>query len=224
MTPDGSKQTTCGSLGFTLVEVLISISLFAVAFTLLMGGFRFTSKAWDAGERVSRRSSELETVHRVFGNMLDRLFPVSLQSVEREGYAFSGSRERLRFSAQLPPYPGAGGIYTVQFEVTSSSDSDRLELSIAPFDAGTFHDRELTTDEKSLLLETTGSIFFSYYGSTVAEGWQSEWPESAPPPQLFRVQFQQSENPWPEIVLPISVNMDHACAFPEQGGKCRLDL
>ena len=110
MTPDGSKQTTAGSLGFTLVEVLISISLFAVAFTLLMGGFRFTSKAWDAGERVSRRSSELETVHRVFGNMLDRLFPVSLQSGNGR-VCLLRQQERLRFSRNCRRIPGPADLY-----------------------------------------------------------------------------------------------------------------
>ena len=224
MTADWSNLTLRRSHGFTLVEVLISISLFAVALTLLMGGFRFTSKAWEAGERVTLQTSELETVHRVFGNMLERLFPLSLLPLEQEGYAFSGSEDRLRFSAQLPPYPGAGGLYTVEFAVAKGRDLDRLELRIAPFDAETFHDSELKTDEKSLLLETSDRLNFSYYGSAVGEEWQSLWPESEAPPQMVRLQFEGTEKRWPEIVVPVSINMDLACAYPELAGECRLDL
>jgi prepilin-type N-terminal cleavage/methylation domain-containing protein len=223
MVSESGLSAPRGGQGFTLVEVLISMALFAVALTLLLGGFRFTSKAWEAGEKVTARTSELETVHRVFGNMLERLFPVSLPVMESEGYAFSGTGKRLRFAAQLPPYPGVGGLYSVEFAIFSGNDLDRLVLKIAPFDAKTFHDIELKSDEKSLLLETTGRLSFSYYGISIAEQWLTEWPELEAPPQTIRLQFQDTEEPWPEIVAPVSIDMDLACAFPALGGECRLD-
>ena len=222
MHPDTGYRDARNSNGFTLVEVLMSISLLAVALTLLLGGFRFTSKAWDAGERATEQTAELERVHRVFGNMLDRLMPLSLQPAEEEGYAFSGSSNRLRFTAQLPPYPVSGGIFTLEFAVTSDKDLDRLEMTIAPFNPETFRNGELQTDEKSLLFETAGRLSFSYFDSAVSEQWQSDWPEQAVPPQLVRLQLQESVQPWPEIVVPISIDMDHACVFPELGGGCRL--
>ena len=217
----GNPTPPC-SRGFTLVEVLISITLFAVALTLLLGGLRFTSRAWDAGERVTRQTADLETVHRVFSSMLDRFFPVSMQHAESEGYAFQGSSSRLRFAAQLPPYPGPGGLYTVEFKITSERNLNRLELGIAPFNAQTFADNELKTDEKSLLIESTGTLIFSYYGNTVAEQWQSDWPQLKPPPQAVKLQFPEGETRWPDIVVPISIDMDLACAFPLMGGQCRL--
>ena len=223
MASDSGFGTTRGGHGFTLMEVLISMALFTVALTLLLGGFRFTSKAWEAGERVTAHTSELETVHRVFGNMLGRLYPVSMSPVERDGYAFSGTGKRLRFAAQLPPYPGAGGLYSVEFDIVSGNDLERLVLKIAPFDAKTFDDVELKSDEKSLLLETTGRLSFSYYDLSIAEQWLEEWPEGEAPPQTIKLQFQDSDAPWPEIVAPVSIDTDLACAFPALGGECRLD-
>lgn len=222
MRPDTVNLHARSNTGFTLVEVLISISLLAVALTLLMGGFRFTSKAWDAGERVTEQTAELERVHRIFGNMLDRLLPLSLQPAGEEGYAFSGSSNRLRFAAQLPPYPVSGGIFTLEFAVTSDKDLDRLELKIAPFTPETFREGELKTDQKSLLFETTGRLSFSYFSRAVSEEWQSDWPDLEVPPQLVRLQLRETVQPWPEIVAPISIDMDHACVFPDLGGACRL--
>ena len=211
-----------GSRGFTLIEVLISISLFALALSLLMGGFRFTSRAWEAEERVTRHTADLTIVHRVFNKMIDRLFPVALDP-EAEGYAFIGSSDRLRFTAQLPPYPWAGGLYTIEFGVISGSESDQLELRITPFDAERFLDAELETEHSSRLLETSGRLSFLYFGNDESEEWESEWPESDAPPRWIKLHIEASEEPWPEIVVTVPVDMDHACVFPQWGGECRLD-
>ncbi len=224
MDPDTRRQAYPADRGFTLVEVVISISLFAVALTLLTGGFRFTSKAWDAGDRGTAQNADIATVHRVFGNMIDRLFPVSLTPLGQEGYAFSGSSDSLRFTARLPPYPTAGGLYSVEFAITGSNGLERLLLSVAPFNGDDFPSDELKTEEKSLLLETTGRLSFSYAGGENDAEWQQQWPTTGPPPQLIRLQLKEVQKPWPEIVVPVSIDMDHACAFPDLGGECRLDL
>lgn len=207
--------------GFTLVEVVISITLFAIALTLLVGAFGFTSRAWESGERTAAETADLVAVHRILNNMLDRLFPATLQSKEDEVYAFSGTADRLRFTAQLPPYPTAGGLHIVEFSITHSEDLSRLRLKIVPHSAEAFTDSELDTDDKSLLLTTPAKLSFSYYDSNIAEDWLSEWSTSEPPPQLVKLEIVESEKPLAEIVAPITVNMDLSCAVPEIEGACR---
>lgn len=216
------KQCIRNDFGFTLVEVVVSITLFAVALSLLVGVFGFTSKAWDSGERIGSESSDLVRIHRLLGNMLDRLYPITFESDEDEVYAFTGSSRQLRFTALLPPYPAEGGLHLVEFSITQSEDLYRLSVKLAPYSSELFSDNDFETDEKSLLLETTDKLDFSYYGSSVAEEWQSEWPKSEPPPQLVKLQKAESVDSLAEMVVPITVNMDLACAIPDLEGACRL--
>ena len=209
--------------GFTLIEVLISIALLSIAFTLLLSGFRFTLKAWDAGERTSHRMSDLQVVHRVFNNMLSRAFPVAIDDDSGPLFAFEGDSRSLRFAAFLPPYPTAGGLYTIELVLRSEDDNDLLILKRSTFDAEHFF-QESPGGEETLLLKTNRDLSFAYFDAKQEEGaWSDHWEEPAQYPRMVKLAFGDDEQFWPDILVPIRIDMDTACIFPDLGRYCRLD-
>jgi len=209
--------------GFTLIEVLISIALLSIAFTLLLSGFRFTVKAWDAGERTSHRMSDLQVVHRVFNNMLSRAFPVTITDDDEPLFAFEGDPDSLRFTAFLPPYPASGGLYTIELFLRSEEGKELLIMKRSAFDAEHFFE-ESPRGEETLLLETRQDLSFSYF-STIAEEaeWNGHWEKASQYPRMVKLAFGDDKHFWPDIVVPIRIDMDTACIFPDLGRYCRLD-
>ncbi len=209
--------------GFTLIEVLISIALLSIAFTLLLSGFRFTIKAWDAGERTSHRMSDLQVVHRVFNNMLSRAFPVTINDDSDPQFAFEGNPRSLRFAAFLPPYPTAGGLYTIELFLRSEDENELLIMKRSTFDAERFFE-ENPGGEEMLLLKTNRDLSFAYFDAKQQEGaWSDHWGEAARYPRMVKLAFGDGEQFWPDILVPIRIDMDTACIFPDLGRYCRLD-
>ncbi len=209
--------------GFSLLEVIISITLLSVALSLLLGGFRFTSRALEAGERASAEIASIQTTHRVFGRMVERLFPASLKQEDEHQYAFIGSPTRLRFSAFLPPYPSSGGLHTVEFSIEEGEKQWYIFLNIAPFDPQAFAESELPEEQRALLLETLHKPLFLYLGDAEDGAWQEQWEDDGLLPKLIKIEFKGEATPWPELVKGIPVNADISCAFPDFGGHCRLE-
>ncbi|MCB1858875.1 MAG: prepilin-type N-terminal cleavage/methylation domain-containing protein [Gammaproteobacteria bacterium] len=208
--------------GFSLLEVLVSITLLSVAMTLLLGGLRFTSRAWDAGERVSLRTADLETVHRVFGTMVGRLFPMSLYPGEDEDYAFIGETRRLRFPAMLPPFPAMGGLNTVEFSIDHARDKDLLFVNLTPFVPDAFAEDQLPEDQHTLLLETSQQISFAYLGDQDQTTWNTQWTDTTVMPRFIKIQFRDGESHWPDLIKQIPIDADLACVYPDLGGHCRF--
>jgi general secretion pathway protein J len=207
--------------GFTLVEVLISISLLALAMTLLMSGLRFTQRAWDAGERQSSRASGLEVTHRLLSNMLDRF--IALPVGDPVTFAFIGEERQLRFPARLPPYPATGGVHTLEFRIEEHADETQLTLKMSPFDGERFFNPAQGEAEPVLTL-ADAKLTFSYIGGGEEAQWRAQWAEDQPPPQRIRLEIDTPTHHWPAIELKLGNEMDLACLPIDIAAICRLNL
>lgn len=208
--------------GFTLIEVLIALGLFGIVVSLMLGGFRFANRAWDATEASGRRTLELQVVNRVFNNMLGRAFPMTIGDTDDPAYAFEGGPRRLRFTAFLPPYPARGGLYTVELSLRRGDRGERLIMRRAPFE-GDAAFRNGPGGEEILLLESGRRLAFSYYDASGEPGfWRDYWRQGGQYPRLVKLAFGAAEPYWPDIVTPIRIDADAACVFPGLGGHCRL--
>ena len=56
------------SKGFTLIEVLIALSLLSVMMLMLFAGLRIGAKSWDKGENKLVQVTEMTSVHNFFHN------------------------------------------------------------------------------------------------------------------------------------------------------------
>ncbi|MCP3868263.1 MAG: prepilin-type N-terminal cleavage/methylation domain-containing protein [Gammaproteobacteria bacterium] len=215
-------------VGFTLLEVLIAIALFGITLSLLLGAFRFTSKAWEKGETAAAETTDLQVVHRVFQGMLGRAFPVAIEEDTDSNFAFEGSDSMLKFAAFLPPYPDRAGLYRIQFTIAREGDKHRLTVSRDRFNPDDFQDGAVKKEHTALLLESPRPLEFSYFGILEDDeepDWHPEWEFGERYPSLVRLSTSDEtseDTGWPSIVIRIQIDMDSACIFPELTGKCRI--
>ena len=98
MTPNGRTAR-----GFTLLELLIAMSLMGLIFAALTSGLRFGTAAWQStAERLSQ-SDDLQLVYRTLRRQISTSLnaPGGLISAQQEG-SFEGLRDRLSFIGTAP--------------------------------------------------------------------------------------------------------------------------
>lgn len=225
-----AKSRRLNAAGFTLLEVMVALTLMAFVVVLAFGGLRFGAKAWESGERTAGRLSELQVAHRVVTRILSRAYPLALLDRDEPRYAFEGTAEAVRFVAFMPHYPDVAGPYIVNLEIIQNKRGNELRFKRAPFNATTRTlQLEEETDEDAFLFETPHRMAFSYFeadedgaGGRWLESWELN-DEKVPALVRLRVFAQDDDGRvWPDLVARLAIDMDIACIASGAEGLCRL--
>jgi general secretion pathway protein J len=95
------------SRGFTLLEVLIALSIVGLLLTIAFGGFRVAMAAWRQGEDRAEAHQHVRAVAFTLSRALGAAYPYRAtrgQSPEAV-VLFAGAEQRLEFVTQAPPLP-----------------------------------------------------------------------------------------------------------------------
>lgn len=195
--------------GFTLLELLIAITLLGLLMAGLMGGLRLGARAWDtSAERLDESARQL-AVHTFLTTRLSGAVPVYTTDDEgRDLLMFRGEPDRLTFATTLPDQLGAG-IYTVTLGLAGDDASDRMVVSWQPLRLGE-DGRPLPASGggRRVLLEGADSLSFGYFGARDAEiepAWHDSWqPGEGLLPTLIRLELAYAEGDrrtFPHIIV-----------------------
>jgi len=211
--------------GFTLLEVIIALTLLSLMMTVLFNGLRFGARAWDAaGARVTD-AADHALVQQFIRRRLQQAQPVLwTQTMENPSAAFAGTPERLSFVAPLPARRGVGGLYEFTLAVTALDGVEQFVVSYRLFHPDTLADAE---PQRELLAANVRRVTFSYFGTE--EGgdrlsWQNRWQERAQLPLLVRLQVEQDETAalhWPPLTVALRLGGQDAASGAAAGQGAR---
>lgn len=190
--------------GFTLLEVLVVLSLLGVMLTLVAAAISGANRAMSKAERYSTRLDEVRSTQNFLRNAVAQALPLSEgKPGATRAPLFEGDAQRMRFYAPLPASLG-GGLYRHQLELASGH---RLQVSFARLQGNALQ----APGEAQVLLHQVQALQLSYRGLSPKgedSGWLAQWP-------------------WPQR-LPRSVRIDAQLAgavpWPRQSVNLRLDL
>jgi general secretion pathway protein J len=189
--------------GFTLIEVLVSLTLLGLILGLLGGGLRVLAKGWEAN---TQRIEALDMVSRAF-DILQR-DAAGLQRLANEAggaprYIFSGGPESLSFVALEPPYPSEAGPYFISYAIAANGADRDLIRSRAPYRQGMTVFPGATPANRVPLLEGPYRYRFEYARKGSGEPvWQSPWPDRDRLPDLIRLEITDAD-PRRSVVVPM---------------------
>lgn len=196
--------------GFTLIEVLISLAIFALISVLIFGGFRFGVRTWDTGTDRLDAMSQVGTVQDLLRRELAAAALPRRErrnQLEREPAMFLGANTSIRFVGTLPIHEQTGGYYILDVGTYPSGDQQALVLTWWPFDSDRASIAEEGQAETTVLLDQVRSVEFAFFGGYDRDrppGWLSEWIDPRSLPQLVRMRVgfpPGDERRWPDLIV-----------------------
>ena len=198
-------------VGFTLLELLIAMTLMGLVLGLLYGGLRLGARSWDAGEQRAEQFNEMQAVHDFIRSQIRQSLEVFRYSQQGRVLAFEGESQRLLIVAPMFEHLGRGGLYYIEFNVLQDVDGDALQMRWYPFQPGDPDERKDSIDmqdaEKTILLSEVADVKWAYFGiDAVGEkpDWFDEWDNPLQSPILVRLSLSVREGVWPDLVVRLT--------------------
>ena len=113
-----------GIAGFTLLELLIAISLIAIILVFIVGSLRFGRRAWEVADRMDETTSLVAAQHYLRA-VLSAAQPIGTPDGQgRLQLAFQGSEDKLVLVANLEGHTTVAGLYKITLGLLSSDAVD----------------------------------------------------------------------------------------------------
>ena len=116
--------------GFTLLELLISLTLLGLILVLLFGGLRLSVRSWDSVQRQVDNLNSVRSVESFLRREMERIQPYRWKAAPGPRFAFVGERHKLNFVAPLPSRIGAGAWPMVAMAIVFRADTPRRRWPI----------------------------------------------------------------------------------------------
>lgn len=192
--------------GFTLLEILLAMTLLAAGLALGFATLRAATATVQRGEALADRTERMRAVEGFLRRRLSSASPIAFAIEEDSGrlIRFIGERDRIRFVADLPNYLGRGGPHLHDVAVVEGGGRQRLVVSFAMVIAGTtIEDRQARPPEP--LVPDLAEARFRYRGIG-EDGRLGEWTETweqmdALPLQVSVELSSRNGGVWPPLVV-----------------------
>jgi general secretion pathway protein J len=200
--------------GFTLVELLLAITLMSILLGLTYSGLRAATRSSQRGEIRLAAGGELRASHQFIRRQLNQMLPLSFaetDDLEEVRIVFQGDANHIQFVAPMPGYLGAGGPQVQLIEVVSNNDGEFfVQFSHALLQG--FAEERLRDRDPVILLEGVNSAAFEFLGKDEdgeLTGWYSNWdqPDMLPVAVRLDLEFNDELNlRWPDLAARVRVD------------------
>lgn len=204
-----SSPSGCASRGFTLLELIIAITLTGLIMLLAFSAMRLAISSWRTVESVDASLEELQVVQGFLRRQLEQARSVTRTNQTELNTTLKGDAQTVNFIAPMPGSRlGVWGLYRFSLAFVAAESGTNLQLTyqlaLPPANPGQVSDQTQTR----ILLRDLEAGAFSYYGTPTAKEpatWQDEWTSDASLPQLVRIRLLSRDKAdyWPDLVIPV---------------------
>ena len=197
--------------GFTLLEVLGALALFAILLLGVYSGVRTATHTVRSGEASIERMDEVRSAQQFLRRELAQARAVPLAHTDKgDPLYFKGDAHELKFVAPLPGYLGKLGPQLQQLKLVDNRDgTSRLEASFAVMPPDGSAPKPVGDPE--VLVDRIRGGKFSYRSADAqdrAGQWSDEWDDTRAMPRIVRVALQlDGTTTWPLLDAPIRVDV-----------------
>lgn len=198
--------------GFTLIEVLLAITLLSMILAMAVGGLRAAQRASTTGEAVIEQTNNLRVVHQFVRRQLSLAQAMIIEQEEgaESPIRFIGERDWVRFVAPMPGYLSYGGAYVQQLAIEPGPNGRELVFYYAMLNG--YEPGEIEQTEGIVLLEGLNGGEFWYLG---------EDPENLQP---FWDDVWETTDQLPMAVeLDLDIERDNRMVWPTLSAVVRVD-
>lgn len=210
--------------GFTLIELVIAITVLVLLVGVLFAGLRMGDRTWRAVENKSLDLTEMRLVWRFIDDRVRDFQPVYQDSEGQRRILFAGTGDAIEFVTTSSYQNHFGGYYIVRLQLIPGDQGSRLALRQWLYQPSVLEgvgdipewtslvedgsppkldDGEVNVIySEAVLLEKVSSFSIEYWGATdntEDADWQDEWTEKIKVPMLIKIKIKQNDIEWPEL-------------------------
>ncbi|MDD2725146.1 MAG: prepilin-type N-terminal cleavage/methylation domain-containing protein [Methylovulum sp.] len=197
------------ALGFTLMEVLIAMTLLSIMVVLLFASLKICAQSWEKGESKMADVNEVAVVYHFFQQHLTAAKPLwdDFSVKEQRTLAFQGDTQSLQFVGEFPASVGKIGAQLFSLHLQELDDGNVINVAITPFLP--VPDGQSLPKEEIALIKHVRSISLAYFGPDETGGessWQTQWLQRENQPQLVKVSIElENASYWPDMIVELKV-------------------
>lgn len=192
------------SQGFTLLELLIGMTLVGFILSLLFAGLNLGTRSWEAGEQRMVTSSRQAVVVDFIRRAIEQTYPLRWRVGEEDRLAFAGEAESLRFVGTVAMHDGASGNHLIALDLADGETGRDLVMRWQLPDPGAPGFEPIEQAEPKVLIKAVKEMALAYFGAqseTEDPAWHDQWLDQKTPPALIRLQLtMENGETWPDIV------------------------
>ncbi|HCK80860.1 MAG TPA: prepilin-type N-terminal cleavage/methylation domain-containing protein [Candidatus Competibacter sp.] len=193
-----------GQAGFTLLELVVAITLLGLLLVVLYSGLRLGLNGTDSGERRAEATNRLRLVQEFLRRQLVQ--SMTVRTNDQQGnrvVVFSGQADGIEFVAPLLTQLGQGGLYRIRLGASDGRLWMRWRLYRA--DEGPAGGQERET----VLLDGVTGVEWGYFGPERDDDqqpprWRADWSNTERRPLLVRLNLTRPGEPWPDLVVALA--------------------
>ena len=191
--------------GFTLLELLIALSITTAVVALVFAGFGVMGRTEERNQRLIDRAERMLVTSQWLGRKMDTLRQLSLQ-VNGGAFVsfFSGNAAGAMWVAPLPERGDAGGLYVFRATPLRHDDgSVDLAMEVLPY-AGALMTLDWNQAEKAVLLHDVRTLQWHYQDGRTGQ-WTQQWDSSTGPyPSRVKLELADAQGDWPPLVFALT--------------------
>lgn len=215
-----------GAAGFTLVELLIALTLVGLLTTLVFGGVRLAARAWARTDGRAAEAADRWAVANVLRDAVTGALPAFASADPHDRtIAFDGEAGVLALLAPLPQTIAAGVTAEMRFFLAGEGAAKTVVLGWR-LDLPSAETGGPLPENRVVLLDRVRRIGFAYFGADrpdEAPVWRDSWSARTALPQLVRIDIERSDpvlQAWPTLVAAPRATISTACIFDPLTDRC----
>ena len=193
------------NMGFTLLEVMLAMTLLSIMVVLLFSSLKIGAESWNRGESKIAEVNEKAVVYQFFKRHLPSIRPLWDDfSDDERSFSFQGEQDAFQFVSVFPFSAARKGLQL--FKVfPDKSEKGVVKVILTPF-YPTVEEQQWEPEEV-VLLENVEKFELSYFGKEDSESeaaWFDSWQEKELLPALLKIKIVLKDHSyWPEMIFAL---------------------
>lgn len=214
--------------GFTLVELLIALTLMALLSAVLFGSMQLAGKSWDAGDAKAEGTASMRLAAQFLRAQLEEQHPQRMKKIVEFPLLFNGTGDEVEYAAALPARVQGGGIWLYRLHVVQVGEKSQLVLDRMIPDVTAQEMPAFSAPEQSVLAQNISAIKLQYYGrdagadASVEPTWRASWDDRQNLPLTIRIDVTTTRGTtWPAIFASPRTAPESGCrAYDPARQRC----
>lgn len=190
--------------GFTLVEILVAMTLMSVVMLALGAAMRTIAQTEERVDQRLQRADEMRVATSFLSATLERISARKSAAPTQVGsslYLFAGAPNAVMWVGVMPARYGAGGRYFFRLALDNQGPNRALVIRFAPWSASAVFPDWAVAESRVLVANATGFglEYADEDGSSVA--WLPQWPHAQRLPSRVRISLRTPAGDWPSLTI-----------------------